>query len=207
MNTPNRHSRGPVALLMALLVGLAAVGGCSVSTNDHPVAASDIFDGLVQVSTSTTSTTTPEDVTRPATLYFLRSQSNGAVRLEPVERQVDVDADIPEILRNLFTTPLDPVTRPAEAGLTSAIGDTAQLLSAERLPGTTQLVVNVAGLFENTEGRGLRNALAQIVWTATVPSDITEVSFQNNGAPVAAIVGNGETVEGPVDRSDYSTLT
>ncbi len=204
MITPRRSAP---SLVIALLVAMAiAFAGCSVSTNDEPVAAGDLFDDLVQVSTTTTSTTTPEDVTKPATIYFLKIENN-ATRLWPVERQVDIDAQIQEVLNNLFTMPLSPEDRPEEAGLTSAIGDTAELISATKTPDSTQLVVNVTGLFDSAQGSGLRNALAQIVWTATVPSDITEVLFQNNGKPVAAIVDNGKNVDGPVDRSDYAAIS
>ena len=201
-------SRRPApSLVIALLVAMAiAIAGCSVSTNDEPVAAGDLFDDLVQVSTTTTSTTTPEDVTKPATIYFLKTENN-TTRLWPVERQVDIDAQIQEVLNNLFTVPLSPEDRPEEAGLTSAIGDTAELISATKTPDSTQLVVNVTGLFDSAQGSGLRNALAQIVWTATVPSDITEVLFQNNGKLVAAIVDNGKNVDGPVDRSDYAAIS
>ena len=199
--SPVRKRAVAVAVILAL-----TIAGCSVSTNDKPVAAGDLFDDLVQVSTSTTSTTTPEDVTKPATVYFLKTEE-GATKLVPVERQVDIDAQIQEVLNNLFTVPLNPEDHPEEAGLTSAIGDTAELLSAEVAPDTTRLVVNVSGLFESAQGSGLRDALAQIVWTATVPANITEVSFLSDGKAVAAIVGNGENVDGPVDRSDYTTLS
>ncbi len=203
--SPARRS-GAALIVAAVLAVATAMAGCSVSTNSEPVAAGDLFDDLVQVSTTTTSTTTPEDVTKPATIYFLKTES-GATRLWPVERSVDIDAEIQEVLNNLFTVPLSPDDRPEEAGLTSAIGDTAELISATKTPDSTQLVVNVSGLFDSAQGTGLRNALAQIVWTATVPSDITEVVFQNNGKPVPAIVDNGKNVDGPVDRSDYAALS
>ncbi len=193
-----------------VLAGLVLViGGCSVSTNEEPVAAGRLFDDLLQPSTTTSSTSAPENVVKDATVFFLAT-SEGATRLQPVVREVDVDAEIQEILSGqLFGLPPDSTgeERPEERGLDSAIRAPASLVSASRpQAGSNQLIVNVSGLFGLIEGPALRNALAQIVWTATVPPDITSVSFRNDGAAVAALVGNGENVDRPVQRSDYDTL-
>ena len=141
------------------------------------------------------------------TVYFLRG-SDGAVELRGVEREIDVDAGVQEILANLFTVRPDG-TEPAESGLTSSIPDSAVLVSATITPGSSLLVVDVRGLFgdEGIQGNDLRNALAQIVWTSTESEDVQSVTFRNDGEPVSAIVGSGEISDEPVDRSDYRALS
>ena len=190
------------------LVALAVVAGCAVSTNDEPVAVRDVFDRLV-VPTSTTSVSVPGSQTRPALMYFLREQ-DGATELVPVRRQVDVGADVEEILSILFTTTPDSEddASPDEDGLTTAFPDTATLLSATIPRGTDRLVVDTSGLFgaEGVQSERLRNALAQIVFTATADPDVGEVLFQDEGERLSAIVGNNELVDDAVDRTDYRTL-
>jgi spore germination protein GerM len=189
-------------------VALAVVAGCAVSTNDEPVAVRDVFDRLV-VPTSTTAPPVPGAQTRPALMYFLR-EVDGATELVPVRRQVDVGADIEEILSILFTTTPDTEddASPDEDGLTTAFPDTATLVSATLERGTDRLVVDTSGLFgaQGVQSERLRNALAQIVFTATADPDVGEVLFQDEGERLSAIVGNNELVDDAVDRTDYRTL-
>lgn len=205
----NRRARtdlGHVAL--AVVIALAVLAGCSVSTNEEPVAVSDVFDRLV-LPTSTTSVTVPGAQSRPALMYFLREE-DGATELVPVRRQVDVGANIEEILSILFTTTPDtgPDATPDEDGLTTAFPDTATLLSATVEKGTDQLVVDTSGLFgaQGVQSERLRNALAQIVYTATADPDVGEVLFRDEGERLSAIVGNNELVDEAVNRTDYRTL-
>ncbi|MDE0803948.1 MAG: GerMN domain-containing protein [Acidimicrobiales bacterium] len=195
-----------VPLLLAALLGL---GACAVSTNEEPVElSSDLFEPLLATTTTTTTTTTPSDVTKAEDVYLLRV-SGGSTSLEAVSRDVDVGAGVQEVLANLFSVRPDAEgdERPAEAGLTSAIPETAELVSATLTPGTSILVVDVRGLFGDggIQGPALRDALAQIVWTATVSPDVNNVSFRNDGNPVPAAIDNDETTDEPVNRSAYSS--
>lgn len=195
------------SLLCLVLATSVAVSACTVSTNEEPVAIGDPF-GLLE-PTTTTSTSTPEAVTKPATVYFLRT-TDGTVSLTPVTREVAVAADVQEVLSNLFTVRPDGSERPDENGLTSAIPESAVLLGTSfSTPESGRLIVDVRGLFGNDgiQGNDLRNALAQIVWTATEDVDVRDVAFRNNGAPVDAIVGNGSSADGPVNRNDYQALS
>lgn len=193
--------------VVAVAALVLAAGACTVSTNEEPVAIGDPF-GLLE-PTTTTSTSAPEAVTKQATVYFLRP-SEGAISLSPVTREVAVNADIQEILGNLFSVRPDGDERPAEDGLTSAIPESAVLLGTSRA-GTegSRLIVDVRGLFGNDgiQGNDLRNALAQIVWTATEDVGVRDVTFRNNGVEVDAIVGNGQIADGPVNRNDYQSLS
>ncbi|WP_436795617.1 GerMN domain-containing protein [Actinospongicola halichondriae] len=194
--------------LVTLLVLIAvSVGACAVSTNDEPIElSSDLFESLLETTSTTSATSTPSEVTKTEDVYLLRVRS-GSTSLEQVPREVDVDAGIQEVLGNLFTVRPDSegVDRPEEAGLTTAIPETAELVGATLSPGTTTLVVDVRGLFGagGIQGSDLRDALAQIVWTAT-NGEVSKVVFRNDGSPVPAAIDNGETTDQPVDRNSYS---
>ena len=201
-------TRRPLApRILSCLVAVAFVAGCSVSTNDEPVAVGGVFDNVVQTTSTTTTTTMPPANTRPTMLYFLR-EAEGSTELVEIEREIAVGADVEQILSVLFKTqPGDGEGATAEEeGLTTAFPDTATLLSASIEPGTRRLVVNTRGLFGAVQSERLRNALAQIVWTATADPAVNEVLFQDAGERRQAIAGSGELVEDAVDRGDYRTL-
>lgn len=185
--------------LAALVAAVVLAAACDVPTNDEPVELTGPFATL---ETTTTSTTKPQGDVRQVTVYMLRTRGGRTV-LEGVERDVDLDADIADVLRALFTQP------PAEdePGLSTAIPSTAALLAAERSASEpTRLVVDVRGLFgdEGVQGPTLRNALAQIVWTATEEqTGYDEVLFRNDGQPADALVDQLETTSEPVTREDY----
>lgn len=189
-------------MMTALLVSSATA--CTISTHDDPVPLSG---GLLEPTTTTTSL--PDtSTTKEVSVYFL-ADSSGATRLIDVQRSVPVDAGIQEKLASLFTVRVDTEgkERENEVGLTSAIPDDATLVSANLVPGTNRLVVSVRGLFGSVQGPRLRDALAQIVWTATEDDRVREVTFQNDGGPVPASIDGGEVVDRPVRRTDYSPVT
>lgn len=194
--------------VLAAAVAVLAVGGCQVSTNDEPVAVGPIFDNLLEPTTTTTTTTSPEDATRQVTVFFVRTTDDG-VRLVGVQRAVAVDAGPVQVLTNLFDSRPDGTKSAEEVGLSSAIPASAELLSAEVVPGSTELEVDTRGLFGPTGpvGSVSRDAVAQIVYTATGLEDVNSVRFLNDGADVTVIIGTGESVERPVNRNDYQNLT
>jgi spore germination protein GerM len=199
-------TRAVRSLALAVLVTVAAA--CEVPTNDQPVELSGPFARL-----ETTTTTAPEapevpGTTKDVVVYLLDTRSGTA--LVPVTRSIDINAGIQETLSNLFTQPPRD-DRPGEAALDSAIPSSALLLSAQRSPSNPQrLVVDVRGLFgeQGVQGVRLRNALAQIVWTATVPgTGIFEVVFRSDAEPAAALVDDLQSTSAPVGRSDYAERT
>ena len=196
-------------LVATLALALLALGACAVSTNEKPVElSSDLFTDLRATTTTTTNSTAPSDVTKPESVYLLRV-TDDATSLQEVPREVDVDAGVQEVLDNLFSLRPDAEgsERPDEAGLTTAIPETAELISASPTPGTSTLVVDIRGLFgdDGIQGPTLRDALAQIVWTATGNTNVKTVSFRNDGNPVPAAIDNGETRNEPVNRQEYSS--
>lgn len=194
-------------ILLAALVALAALlaGACSVPTDDDPV---ELSGSIVPDTTTSTSTTSPETATREAFVYFLETSDAGTV-LRRVPRTVEAGTGLQSVLSNLFTQrPREDVA--VEQGLTSAIPDSATLLSAaasEEDPSV--VIVDVQGLFgnEGPQGTTLRNALAQIVWTATEGDPTVQVVFRQDGERRPALVDDLEGTEEPVDRDDYQRST
>lgn len=191
-----------------IVVGLlvVAAAACSVSTNDDPVElSSELFEPLLTTTTTTTSTSTQSSATKTEEVYLLRVR-DASTSLTAVPREVDVDAGVQEVLGNLFTVRPDGEERPDEANLTTAIPETAELVSASLSPGTATIVVDVRLLFGTggIQGNDLRDALAQIVWTATEDEAVRSVTFRNDGEPVPAAIDEGETTDEPVTRQDYS---
>jgi spore germination protein GerM len=196
-------SRAGARLLAALAAAVLVLAACDVPTNEEPVELSGPFAMLE--TTTTTSTTSPAVDSKDVIVWMLRTDG-GATVLQPVPRVVNVNAGIQELLNNLFTQPPSD-ERPAEVGLTTAIPSGAVLLAAQpsQIDGD-RLVVDVRGLFgeQGLQGVPLRNALAQIVWTATEPgSGFASVVFRSDGQEVDALVDDLETTSDPVTREDY----
>lgn len=200
----------PLTTIAAAVAAAALLAsGCSVSTNEEPQAAGELFSQFVQTTTSTTSsTTTPDDATREADVYFLIPTDGPAV-VRAVSREFPVDASVEAILRSLFTDPPDTTNDrdPGERGLSTAIPESAVLESAQMAsPDSSELIINTT-LFDTVDGTRLRNALAQIVLTATASPAVDSVSFVNEGEAESPIVATtGETVTRPVTEDDYRNL-
>lgn len=189
----------PPLLALALLLLAAA---CTVPTNDEPV---ELSGSIVPDTTTSSTTTSPESETREVEVYLLAT-NDGTTTLTPVPRTVPRGSGVQGTLSNLFTQrPSDE--RPEEAPLSTAIPESAELLSATPDPDVAErLVVDVRRLFgnEGIQGADLRDALAQIVWTATAnDSGITEVVFRQDGEPRGALIDNLESTADPVGRRDY----
>lgn len=191
-----------IAALLVSLLTVVAFTGCSVTTNDHPEAVGPIFDPL-QEPTTTTTTTIAEGPSRSYSLFYLQSSGDSSVKLATVDRDLPIDSSPQQVLTNLFESRPD-AGDPDEAELFSAIPDSAELLSAELEPNTTNLIVDTRGL--GLQGEELRRAAAQIVFTATSLRSVSSVTFRDDGNPVGILIGSGEPVDRAVSRSDYTEL-
>jgi spore germination protein GerM len=187
--------------LLSVVLAALLTGACTVPTNDEPV---ELSGSIVPDTTTSTSTTSPETATREAFVYFLQTSDSGTV-LRRVPRTIEAGTGMQGVLSNMFTVrPRED--EPLEVGLTSAIPESATLLSAEPAEDDPSvLVVDVRGLFgnEGVQGTTLRNALAQIVWTATEGDPTLQVVFRQDGERRPALVDDLEGTEDPVDRDDY----
>jgi spore germination protein GerM len=191
----------PTRLAVAAVALTAGLAACSVSTNDDPVAVRGPFDRLVQ-STTTSSTTPPEGGARDVDVYYLRTPEGGASELVAVPREVAADAGVQQVLAILI-----PRVQPTERGLSTSIPDSAVLLGTTPLADDV-VAVNTRGLFGQSgiQNPQLRQALGQIVCTATELPSVNAVRFQNEGRDVSASIEDSD-VDRPVDCSDYDELT
>jgi spore germination protein GerM len=189
--------------LLAVVAALVLAGACTVPTNEDPV---ELSGSIVPETTTTTSTTIASASNRDVVVYLLAT-SDGTTTLRPVPRSVELGSGVQGVLANLFSQ-RPSNDRGAEVGLNTAIPEGASLLSADVDPDDPdRLVVDVRGLFgsEGVQGAQLRDALAQIVWTATEgESGINEVVFRQDGQPRQALVDNLESTTDAVRRRDYS---
>lgn len=199
MRLPRRTLLAAAALVVA--------GACTVPVNEEPV---ELSGSIVPDTTTSTTTTTPLDAdSRPIVVWFL-SVEDGTTTLRDVPRTIEVGTGVQGVLANLFDQrPSDD--RPAERGLSSAIPESAELLSATpSSDDPSLLVVDVRGLFgvEGIQSGQLRNALAQIVYTATNPATgISSVIFRQEGQPREALVDDLESTAEPVRRKDYDRVS
>ena len=198
--TGRRHRLRRGAFAVALVLGSA--GACAVPVDEEPT---ELSGSIVPETTTTTSTTSPEVVTRRVLTYYLDSE-DGTTELTPVERSVAAGSGLQGVLTSLFTNrPTDD--DPGEAGLSSAIPESAELVAAApSAEDPSRLIVEVRGLFgpEGIQGGELRDALAQIVWTATEDTGITEVVFLQDGSRRDALIDDLEQTAEPVVRADYA---
>lgn len=192
------------SLLRCCIAGLLLVvaAACTVPTNDEPV---ELSGSIVPETTTSSSTSSPQTATRDAFVYFLET-GDGATVLRRVPRSIEAGTGVQGVLSNLFTQrPREEET--TEQGLSSAIPESATLLSAVADPDDPNLLVvdvrNLFGAEGGIQGSELRNALAQIVWTATEGDPALQVVFLQDGERRQALVDDLESTDDAVDRDDY----
>jgi spore germination protein GerM len=195
------HRLGRALLALALLLGVTA---CGLSPNERPreIATADLPADLATPSTSTSVPTTVSPTSAAVTIYYL-VQDNGVTRLRGVTREV-ADATRP---RDRLVALLAPPTPEEQAAgvLTSIPADTI-LLDSEIVEADQELVVDLSRSLFDVQGQELRNAFAQLVWTATELEGVRRVRFLVDGQEFRAPDEDGIEQPGAVARSDYITL-
>jgi spore germination protein GerM len=190
-------------LLAAVTVLAVGLGGCGLSAERHPreIARADLPPDLAEPA-STSSTTTISPVTTPVTIYYL-VQENGVTKLKGVVRDVADPSRPRDRLTALLTPP--SAEEQAQGILTSIPADTI-LLDSELVGTDQELVVDLSRSLFDVQGQELRNAFAQLVWTATEIPGIRRVRFLVDGQEYRAPDEDGIEQPGAVARSDYITL-
>lgn len=190
-----------VGAVAALAVGL---GGCGLSANDEPrVIASGDLPAELADPTAASSTTLAQSPNTDSVLVYYLVQQDGVARLVPVPREVK-DATRP---RDRLTALLVPPT-PAEQAdgiLTSIPADTV-LLETRLVEPDQELVIDLSRSLFDIQGQELRNAFAQLVWTATDIEGVRRVRFLIDGNEYRVPDEDGIEQPGAVSRSDYVTL-
>jgi spore germination protein GerM len=192
-----------VRRILALLL-LVAVAGCGLSANSHPqeIASADLPPDLATPSTSSSTSSTITPTSSSVTIYYL-VQQDGVTKLHGVARDI-ADATRPrDRLAALLAAPTPE--EQATGVLTSIPADTL-LLDSEVVEADQELVVDLSRSLFDVQGQELRNAFAQIVWTATEISGIRQVRFRVDGEDFRVPDEDGIEQSGAVSRSDYISL-
>jgi spore germination protein GerM len=189
--------------LLAVVVLLGATAGCGLSANDQPrvIAADDLPPDLAEPTSSTTADT-QSPITTPVTIYYL-VQQDGVTRLHGVTRDVE-DATRPRDRLAALLAPPSPDEQ--AAGILTSIPADTVLVNSELVEADQELIVDLSRSLFDVQGQELRNAFAQLVWTATELEGVRRVRFLVDGVEFRAPDEDGIEQPGAVARSDYVTL-
>lgn len=200
-----RGRRGAAALLAAALVAGAPVA-CGIDTDREPrVIPPDNVPAELRGATTTSTTQPLDDESGVAVrVWFVRS-IDGQARLFEWVRRVPAPATDRNVLEALLDQPPTEAEREDE-GLTTAIPESTTLASQPEREDRGVLVVDLSDAMFQVQSQELRIAYGQIVCTATAIDGVERVRFENEGSPIRALDGTGESAEGPVDCDDYDTL-
>lgn len=186
--------------LLALAVALASAG-CGAGSDGQPraISSDQVPFGLLDPSTTTTTSTPTERATVSASVYLV--DSDGV--LTEVKREVEAPLTIGRALESL----LEQVsTSEAEQGLRSSIPSGTELRDYGA-PAAGVVTIDLSSSIDNVTGEPLRRALAQIVWTATAVPEVNRVLIAVDGEPREVPDGNGVSTATPLSRTDYAVFT
>jgi spore germination protein GerM len=188
-----------------LAVALGLLAACGLTENSRPqvIEASEVPRELLAVSPSSSTTLAASPTTSAATVYFLRI-TEGVTHLVPVQREV-ANATRPgdRIIALLGAPTADEIA----AGVISSIPSDTVLLDTELDEAAQELTIELSRSLFDVQGEELRNAFAQLVWTATELTGIRRVRFVVDGQDYRAPDEAGIEQPGAVTRADYRALT
>ncbi len=207
--TPARRSRAFLTTLVALLVAAFALAcaGCGGGSDDR--ATTDVETpsstaASAPPASSATTTPVPGTVAPEAdgvtlNTYFLRNDKVGLGHRR-IARTPSVARAATELLL------AGPSAEERSAGLSSAIPADTHLRSLDLADGV--LTVDVSKEFvANADGPAMRRRLAQLVFTLTQFETVVSVRLRIDGVPTTTFGTSGVTLDGPIDRSDFTAET
>ena len=177
---------GVPTLGLVVALGLA---GCGVPVDRQPAALSrsGVPFGLLDPSSpTTTATTAPSPIEVPVQIYLIGITG----RLAPVERDVPVTS--PDLAVVLGALVAGPTAAESAAGLQSALPAQTTVLGATIAGGVA--TVNLGGTFGQLVGPAQIQAVAQVVFTASLLPGVTGVTFELSGVAVEVPVASGAQV-------------
>ncbi len=192
--------------LVLLIAGLLSlVVGCSLPTDDEaaivdPEDLPDVLRSDLEVEVEEADTPGPLTVTFTIFLLEVVGERNVVVQRD---REVSPQTGFSDRIGLLFR---DEVRTEEERELYSNALREFTLLDA-RINENDVAIIDMVALDEEgapipTEAEVLRNAAAQLVYTATGLPDVVAVRIQINGERISLPTSEGDT-EGVVDRDDY----
>ena len=197
----HRHAAALVALVL-----LAALSACGLSENDTPqvIAADEVPSELLAVTPSSSTTLAASPRTASITVYLLVVR-DGATHLVPVPREVPEDGA--ERAGDRLIALLGAVTADeTAAGIITSIPSDTVLLDTDLDEESQVLTIELSRSLFDVQGQELRNAFAQLVWTATELEGIRSVRFVVDGEEYRAPDEAGIEQPGAVSRADYRSL-
>ena len=200
----SRHRHGAARCVAAVLVAAATAGGCGLPTDDEAEAIDpdDLPETLRPGFTATTTTTVPAPLTESRSVYLLTNpQDIERTIVVEVERQVDRNATLGEVLDSLFGEATS--TEESDAGYFNTL-ELFEILSATITDG----VATVDIVHPSPEGEDsapsadeLRFAAAQLVFTASAAEGVDGVRILLDGEEVSVPTSDADAEPGSVLRT------
>jgi len=203
---PYKVEGGPEAVKATLarngVDALIAIGGedtlgVAARLYDEGVSVVGVPEELVAPITTTTEAGS-DAPTRTREIWFL---SDDMLRSTP--REVEVRAGIAGAIEAVLA---GPSPQEQTASLTTSIPAGTELLEVRQAEDSGLLTIDLTDELQLQEGSELRNAVAQLVYTATSFNDTSDqVRFQIDGQVVSVPADEGATAS-VVTRADYADL-
>jgi hypothetical protein len=183
------------------LASAALVAACGVPTGGPPttIAASDVPYGLASTGAPATAPSSEPRQER-AWIYLIGPDD----ALVPRGRDVGtgpLDARLTELLVELAT---GPTADERDSRLSTALPPDVQLVLAGIEDGTA--TIDFSGDVEAPSGRQGRQAVAQVVLSATTLPGVDSVLLTRDGDPVEAPLPSGELTDEPLMPADYAVF-
>ena len=197
--TRHVRRRALVVLLAALVVLVVPACGIESDSSPRAVAEDEVPEALV-APTSTSITTPGSDApTRSVEVSFLSDDV-----LRSVSREIEVRSGIEGAIEALLAGPTEAERA---ADLTTSIPAGTELLEVTESEDTGLLTLDFSEELRSQQGSELRNAVAQLVYTATAfnGDEDQQVRFRIDGEVQNVPTDEGTTAP-VVTRADYRLL-
>lgn len=199
-----RRRRRAARRLAVLLLAAAAAGGCGLPTDENAQAIDpdDLPETLRPGFTATTTTTVPAPLTESRPVYLLTNpQDIERTIVVEVERQVDRNANLADVLASLFGEAT--LTEESDAGYFNTL-ELFEILSATVVDGVATIdIVHLSPEGEDSAPSAdeLRFAAAQLVFTAAATEGVDGVRILLDGAEVSVPTSDADAEPGSVLRT------
>lgn len=183
-----------------VVVMFGSVAGCSLSgePKDRRLGDSDYVIFESTSSTTTTTTIAPPVPIDGAIIYMIRNKG-----LVARVRFVVQGSDLFTVL-GLLTQPAPPAE--VALGINSGLSNRSDILvSATVTDG--KAILDLGTDFQDIPGDDQILILGQLVLTSFAYAQITSVEFTQSGNPLSVFGANGQAINRPVVRSDFSVLS
>ncbi len=184
--------RRPIRLFATLLALASVTASCAIreqaEPRDIPPVQADVFGASA----------TGDAATGERSIYLLAPAGNdGIQQLRAVRRNTPSSAN--ELLNSLVS---GPNSEESAAGMSSAIPAELRLRRSPLTVGT-RLTIDINSALDELSDLGLRQALAQIVATASEIEPVQQVRLRVNGELRSWPTGDGEVTDQPLSIYDF----